>query len=63
MKQYAQFKDVKEGTNFRTKRYPNAGCEADSLEFYKETKGDSNVWSHEFGHTKIHPDQMCWFRT
>ena len=63
MRQYATFKQIKEGSNFHTKRYPNTGCEADSLEFYKETKADSNAWNREFGNQTIHPDQMCWFRT
>jgi hypothetical protein len=62
-KQYAKFKNIKNGTSFHTKRDANNGCEADSLEFCKVTKGNSTAWSYEFGHTTVHPDQVCWFRT
>ncbi len=55
------FKEVKENTNFYTMRYPELGVKSDSLSFSKETKAESNAWSHEFGDQTIPPDQECWW--
>jgi hypothetical protein len=60
-KHYGKFHEVKENSDFYTKRDAINGVEADSIGFHKKSEADHNAFSSEFGVVTISPSQQCWW--